>query len=160
MEEDKLLLLEFIQSSGLHLPKPLRTRLQGSVLQTALTHPPPSSRGGKSPSSNSKPVEAGVGSFGQEVDVQVLPSKSATVTRVDTVGHVSDVGDDRGGNQSFITRRPPLHFYFCLSVSDKVEQNSSCQAEVHAVRVRVRAREQRHNGTIYFVVVAEQSLKK
>mmetsp|Transcript_11754 Transcript_11754/g.16122 ORF Transcript_11754/g.16122 Transcript_11754/m.16122 type:complete len:1046 (+) Transcript_11754:30-3167(+) len=85
LEEDKLLLLEFIQESDLHIPKDLRTRLQNSFLQVSLAGKTTKGSSSSTPSSSvvnrKTATSAHSSSYRQEVDVEEVIT--GTANRID-----------------------------------------------------------------------------
>ena len=105
LEEEKLLLLEFIQESNLHIPKHIRAKLQNTLLNASLSSGKPvavvggtgtsTAKGSSSSSSRANtPTQRRAASYVEEVDVDIVPSASSTVHRP---GSGTGRGADRAG---------------------------------------------------------------
>lgn len=95
LEEEKLLLLEFIQESNLHIPKHIRAKLQSTLLNASLSSGKATAAVGSAVKGRTNtPTQRRTASYVEEVDVDIVPSASSTVHRPHSV---QGRGADRPG---------------------------------------------------------------
>lgn len=141
LEEEKLLLLEFIQESNLHIPKHIRSKLQNTLLNASLSNHSRHAGGSNSgtgsaakgrpstPTSKMSTSQSRAAAYVEEVDVDVVPSASMTVTKVgrDSLNATSKRPESRGSCRFLVLYLFLLIIFHLLGRENDVSRSSTAR---------------------------------